>query len=144
MNCYYHPSRPAVAQCPDCGKGLCRKCASIYVKPICRDCNRHRAGQERASYIRTLVGCTIFFIIGCIIGNSAGESPLMIGYLLACLYGGWSSVGKLFANIFIMLDLRSIATYFIVRAVLAILVGLVTTPFYLIYCIYKLFTTSVK
>ena len=144
MNCYYHPSRPAVAQCPDCGKGLCRECASAYVKPICRDCNRQRAGHERASYIRTLVGCIVFFIIGCVIGNKTGEPPVLIGYVLACLYGGWSSVERLFANIFIMLDLRSIATYFIIRAVLAILVGVVITPFYLIYCIYKLFTVSVK
>lgn len=144
MNCYYHPSRAAVAQCPDCGKGLCRKCASVYVKPICRECNQARFKHERASYIRPLVGCTAFFLIGCAIAGGAGEPPLLGGYLLTCLYGGWNCVGKLFEGIFIMLDLRSIATYYILRALLAILVGMVLTPFYLIYCIYKLLTISVK
>lgn len=39
MNCYYHPQEPAVAQCVDCHKGLCQRCASKYEIPICDDCN---------------------------------------------------------------------------------------------------------
>ncbi|KAA6309523.1 hypothetical protein EZS27_038999, partial [termite gut metagenome] len=35
MNCYEHSIQPAVAQCPDCGKGLCTECASAYSLPIC-------------------------------------------------------------------------------------------------------------
>jgi hypothetical protein len=138
MNCYYHPWRAAVAQCPDCGKGLCRQCATQYRKPICPDCNKSRGRGEAKRYIKPLVICAVLFLVGCAVGAGSDLGPLLTGYLLASLYGGWGATGLLFSRIFILLDLRSIAIYLLVRVVLSVLVGVVATPVYLGYCVYKL------
>lgn len=34
MNCYYHPCKPAIAQCPDCGNGLCRERIDLKIITI--------------------------------------------------------------------------------------------------------------
>ena len=143
MHCFYHPRRPAVAQCPDCGKGLCQRCASKYNIPICPECNNQRRKKERKTYLMPLIICAILFVVGCAVGCSS-ETPLLIGYLCMSLYGGWSAVGMLFSHIFVLLDLRSIAIYYLVRVILSILVGVVATPIYLGYCIYKLIRLSTK
>ena len=38
MKCYHHPDRDAVAVCTECGRGLCKECASFYAKPFCPEC----------------------------------------------------------------------------------------------------------
>ena len=44
MNCYYHPDRPAVAQCGTCGKGICKECFDEFQEyrinaiPCCPEC----------------------------------------------------------------------------------------------------------
>lgn len=38
LGCYNHPDRPAVAQCEECHKGLCRECASLYTPILCDSC----------------------------------------------------------------------------------------------------------
>jgi len=46
MNCFHHPSQPAVAQCARCGKPICRNCVDDYGvavgqyagKVLCYDC----------------------------------------------------------------------------------------------------------
>ncbi len=42
MQCFYHPSQPAVGVCQACGRGLCRECAAeVNERLACRD--RHEA-----------------------------------------------------------------------------------------------------
>lgn len=55
MNCYRHPSIPAVAQCPQCNKGLCAECASVYTHPICNICNRRLINNEKGRIIKELL-----------------------------------------------------------------------------------------
>ncbi len=38
MNCYYHPDRPAVAQCKNCGKGFCKEDAELLIDGVCPEC----------------------------------------------------------------------------------------------------------
>ena len=38
MGCYYHEGVEDVAICPQCGKKLCRGCASVTVEGICYNC----------------------------------------------------------------------------------------------------------
>lgn len=144
MNCYYHPTQPAVAQCPDCGKGLCKVCASKYEKPICPECNSKRGKTDIKSYSRPLIVCAIMFIVGCFIGNGLGDDAVLMGYLFTCIFGGWSIVGMFFSNIFISLDLHSIVFYYGLRILLSAIIGVFTTPVFLIYCIYKIIRTATK
>ena len=55
MNCYEHPKLTMVAQCPDCGKGLCAECASIYSIPIRKNGNRKRINVEKGEIIKELI-----------------------------------------------------------------------------------------
>lgn len=96
------------------------------------------------SYITPLVICAALFLIGCAVGSGSEMSPLLAGYLAASIYGGWGVTGLLFSRIFIMLDLRSIAIYYLVRIILSVIVGVVATPVYLGYCVYKLIKLAKK
>lgn len=146
MNCYYHPDRPAVAQCPDCGKGLCRECASKFEKPICAACNDKRGKSAMVNYAKPLVVCAIFFLVGCLVGKSAGfgDAPAIMGYIFTCIYGGWSIVDMFLSNIFISLDIRSIVFYYGLKIILAVIIGIFATPIFLGYCIYKLIREALK
>lgn len=144
MNCYYHPDRPAVAQCPDCGKGLCHECANRYERPICPDCNNKRSKDDVVSYLRPIAGIAILFIIGCLFGIWLGEPPVLMGYLFTCIYGGWSIVTRFLSNIFVSLNMHSLFLYYGIKILLSAVIGIFATPFYLIYCIVMLVIHFVK
>ena len=144
MRCYYHPHRYAVAQCPDCGKGLCKECASKYQRPICKSCNEKRGRNDLKNYSKPLFVCTIMFAIGCLIGSSMGEDAIIMGYLFTCIYGGWSIVGMFFQNIFVSLDAHSIFMYYALRIIFSAIIGVFATPIFLGYCIYKIIQTKTK
>ena len=138
MNCYYHPNRPVVAQCPDCGKGLCPECASKYEKPICAECNEKRGRNEQRDYLKPLIICSILFAVGCVVGVRMGETSTLMGYIFTCIYGGWSIVAMFFSNIFVSLNIQSIIFYYGLRIILSIIVGVFATPIFLGYCVFKL------
>jgi hypothetical protein len=75
INCYNHPDRPAVAQCSDCGKGLCAQCASDYARPICNACNRKRINIEKDGIVKELL------------------LTLGLGIVLAVLFVRWIDAG---------------------------------------------------
>lgn len=146
MNCYYHPDRPAVARCPDCGKGLCRECASKFEKPICTECNNKRGKSAMVNYSKPLIVCAILFLVGCLVGKSFGfgDEPAIMGYIFTCIYGGWSIVNMFLSNIFISLDIRSIIFYYGLKIMLSMIIGIFATPVFLGYCIYKLIQEALK
>ena len=144
MNCYYHPDRPAVAQCPDCGKGLCYECASRNERPICPECNNKRGKKDLASYIRPIAGIICLFLIGCLFGKWMGEEPVLMGYLFTCVYGGWSIVSRFFSNIFVSLNLHSLFMYYGIKILLSAIIGVFATPLYFVYCIVMIIIHFVK
>ena len=134
----------AQVKCPDCGKGLCKECASRYQKPICKSCNDIRGKNEIKDYSKPLFVCAAMFIIGCFVGSGLGGEAILMGYLFTCIYGGWSIVGMFFSNIFVTLDLNSIVLYYGLRIVLSAVIGIFATPIFLGYCIYKIIKTKQK
>lgn len=144
MHCYYHPRRPAVAQCQDCGKGLCRRCAAKYKVPICPECNFERKKNVRKTYVKSLAICAAFFVIGYAVGAGTKESPLLIGYLFMSFYGGWFLLGRLFSDLLIVLTLPTIVVYYILKVIFSVIIGVVATPIYIGYWIYKLVKLSKK
>lgn len=53
MKCFYHEDREAVGTCQECGKSLCKECASKYTPVTCEDCHvaivaRARNEREKA------------------------------------------------------------------------------------------------
>lgn len=89
MNCYYHPERPAVAQCVDCGKGLCQECASMNAKsiPVCPSCAKRRLRKGIFMDLTYLIVLIIVYIIGYHVGMNT-EKHENLGYMFVAIWTG--------------------------------------------------------
>lgn len=91
MNCFNHPSTPAVAQCQNCGKFLCKECSTKYSPHfLCDECAtaiQHEqqtiAQEQEVSEQKLFKLALIFFILNFVI------------YFLQHLFGGRLSIGAL-------------------------------------------------
>ena len=137
MNCYYHPTRPAVAQCVDCHKGLCSSCAHKYTIPICDECNKKRRMTNLAYYVKSFVFCIILFVIGYNF-EIMGPDRFMGAYMLMCAYGGWKAINQFFPMIFVWFNMQSVFWFFLIKLAISMILGVFVTPVYLIYCLYKI------
>ena len=70
MGCYYHDGVEDVAICPQCGKKLCRGCASLTVGGVCYNCamQSHLNVQKtfKTDLILAII-CSIVFITSLIL-----------------------------------------------------------------------------
>ena len=137
MNCYYHPDHDAVAQCSDCGKGLCRSCATRFTIPICPECNGVRRRSELRGCIVPLLLCGLLFAIGY---NSEfmGPDHLFGAYMLMSVYGGWKFINRFCPFVFVWFSVEAIFWYFLIKVALSMLIGFFVTPVYLGYCIWRI------
>lgn len=97
MNCYIHIDRPAVATCPQCGIGLCKKCIdnAVYTlenRPLCHNCSLELADKELSdarsrkiwSLVKMIFGAS-FMVLGISIYCSTGD--IMNGWIYAGIAG---------------------------------------------------------
>ena len=75
MSCFYHDGVEDVATCPQCGKKLCRGCASVTVEGICYNCAMQNNLKIKNTFFIDLaiavVLCTAY-VIGIIFVDSFG------------------------------------------------------------------------
>ena len=64
MNCSKHPNEPAVAQCVDCGRGMCLQCAGTQNPPLCEDCRKKHQSEDFGRSVLYVIGYTVLFFIG--------------------------------------------------------------------------------
>ena len=143
MNCFYHPDRPAVTTCTDCGKGLCSECASHSTPILCPECfDKRKEGNIRKD-IRSLVIYVLLFIAGYSLapddpGKSSEYNPFMIGYALVSIVTGWQFLTR-YQPLF--LQYASIVIwffYFLVKILLSVWAGAILSPFIIIRKIYRI------
>lgn len=102
MSCYYHHEESAIAQCIECEKHLCKKCAdkNHYVRNnvdfvLCKKCKRARLKQnlyymeDKHSFILHIVIGTIFLALSIFISITAEEPIALFGCLLFFVPFGW-------------------------------------------------------
>ena len=106
MNCYYHPSKPALGICKHCQRGLCSDCiAEVDDSLACKD--RHeeqvralnkltarnllQAGRVGSVYRRNAI---FYFLVGILF---AGFGLLQIRWL------GWQGIFLLIIGLFLLL-----------------------------------------
>lgn len=94
MNCFYHIMVPAVAQCKNCGKFLCRECATRYPDMICEDCAYAMQDQEHRKVIRRNHWALCIFVIAVIsiFEEMWGLFPVWQVISIA-IGGGWFCAG---------------------------------------------------
>lgn len=97
MNCIYHPDKPAVAKCAECGQYLCDSCKILVGRTVyCRECY----GFERSGYMTylrkgadnnknvviTLVSglslCAVLIVVGLCINSFLASFFIIGGYLI--------------------------------------------------------------
>lgn len=137
MRCFYHPDQEVVATCTECGKGLCQHCASKWDPILCGDCAKTRLAQKRYALKRSItIGFVILAIgiIGSIITAIQEKDILVLleyipmVYLVAGLPNGWTALNKIQPNMFLFLPLIGWVVYFIIKFILAVIVGIGAFP----------------
>lgn len=128
MNCYYHPDRPAVAQCVDCGKGLCQECASRNSKniPLCPSCAKKRLSKAIRADIIYFIVLAIVYVIGYEVGMHTNNHQNW-GYEFVAIWTGLSLMSGKF-------DIPLLATLLsptagcllnVLKFILALVVGMI-------------------
>ena len=139
MNCFNHPNESAVSQCKECGKGLCLECTNQFSKPICPACfSASRKKQKRAALkeilLTLLIGCPIGFILAVLVydivtpDDNWWKNSFFMMFMGLGIVSGWKTLNKVTPQAFLFLPILGWGIYFIMKAGLAILVGLVAFP----------------
>ena len=139
MNCYYHTSAGTVAQCTDCGKGLCSECANKFNPVLCNECLLKRATYYRKELIKNTVLMIILFIVGFSFASSDSDmnfgQQLLIGYVFAGIPFGWSTLNKITPHIFLFLSWIGWIIYLSAKFTLSMMIGMFVTPFKIFHMI---------
>ena len=155
MNCYNHHDRPAVAQCPDCGKGLCAECAAAYSIPICNACNRKRINVDKGHIITELlltfgIGLLLAIPFARWINEGLSTSDVVYNvisyaipiYVFSGIVPGWKTLTRITPAMFLFLPIIGWVIYFIVKLCLSVCIGLVMLPIRTVRNISKLVSLS--
>lgn len=131
MKCAYHVDREAVATCNVCGKGLCQECASYINPPECLGCyaaelEAEKNGIKKSVIIASVVAIVIF-ILSLSEGGTVGQ-----GILFACVPFGWIALNKITPQIFLFMPIIGWIFYFVLKLIVAMLVGIVALPYKII------------
>lgn len=147
MKCFYHPELDAVAQCEKCSKGLCNDCATKYNRPICESCAKKELRAKLSYYRMPLIVCAVLFAVVFIICSQQDlQMYQTISYSLGIisLYVGWKVFGNIGKSYSVISgDGFTMLAFFFIKIVAVLLVGVFVSPFYLVYCIYKIIKISI-
>ena len=153
MNCFQHPLYAAVAQCIDCGKGLCSSCASKFSLSICSDCYNRRINTSRSEILKELLltfglGFILTFLVlkydlwGLSNTKHVASIILMTGitfYATSGIVPGWNSLTAITPRVFLFLPIIGWFLYFIIKFFLSFFIGLIVLPFRTLRNIFQLF-----
>ncbi len=169
VGCFEHPDKTVVASCPNCGKFMCKECATKYDSKLCEDCEKERVAKQEQNYenmkqqhkeqaknykkdtVKELIKlCVITVVLG-IIGFSIGSSDGMgngftMAWLLAGFPWGWRIINQLMdGNMmtwFILLTEKFWIVAYIIKFALAFFIGIFAWPIKLGITIYHVVTAK--
>jgi hypothetical protein len=148
MNCFNHPERVAVAQCVDCGKGLCIECATVYKTPICVTCRRERRRKSIVSYALPLCVYTVLFVLGYrwnfFATADQPDAHVLSGYVLMSLISGYQFINAIAPIKMVSGDGTSWLIYYVFKFVLYLAAGFFTAPFTIGWNLFKFIRSLVK
>lgn len=124
MNCYFHPNEPAVTQCAECGRGLCRDCASAPGGNLCRNCIEKAKSEKRALLIRSIAIFAIVFVL-CL---SAPGAPFFVALFVAGTPCGWRALSSIQPRMFLFLPIIGWLIYFGIKLFLSYWIGYIAMP----------------
>lgn len=139
MNCFNHPTETAVSQCVECGKGLCLECTSQFSKPICSNCfSAYWQREKRTAFVELLLTLVIGLPFGIFMsalfhtydstGHGLWGNFFFVMYFGLGLVPGWRTLTRVTPQVFLFLPILGWVIYFLIKAVLAMFVGLIAFP----------------
>ena len=142
MNCINHPSEAAVAQCVDCGKGLCTQCVAGQKMPLCASCRQARKRNAIIGSVLFLALYAALFIVGYKLNfmSSKGspDAQFVSGYTLMAIVSGWQFLNSIIRWRLIQGTLVTWSMYYLLKLFAAAIVGFVTAPFTIVWNIIKI------
>ena len=143
MNCYYHPTEPAVARCTRCGKGVCSQCIRYSGEAVvCPACDRTGQTEGLFYYLKYVILYVALFCIGYELDFMSSEtvrhSPYESGYILLALVCGWQALNRIMPLRMESGTLVAWGIYALLKVLAAVVVGIFTAPLIVLYNIYKL------
>lgn len=137
MKCYYHSDREIVATCTECGKGLCKECASKWEPTLCDDCAKGHIDEKRNTQ-KKIIGLSMGILVaGVVIGiimaiqdKRVDNFGLCLVMSLAVIFAvnGWQWLNRIQPAMFMFLPIMGWFIYFFVKFFVAIFVGTVAFP----------------
>ena len=140
MNCFHHTQDSAVAQCSDCGKGLCPECAGKYSPILCTPCFQKRKRNEIRRSILSLLLLVALFVIGFQWDflASYGYARWASGYTLMAIWSGYILIGKFKRpNRIVIATPIFWVLYHSIKFILAVIIGIFTAPFTCVWSVYR-------
>lgn len=145
MNCFNHYQNPAVAQCSNCGKGLCPECIERCNPTLCNSCFLVRKRHEIWRSIINLILLIILFFIGFkwnIISNDNPSIRLKIlsGYMLMAIWAGYLFTEQFTPRRTIIIkNQKSIIIEYTLKFIFCSFIGQFIAPFTVLWAIYRVF-----
>ncbi len=130
MECFNHPGSSAAGTCQQCGKALCVECLKRFEPPMCEPCFiKNNDGVTRRLYCGLAVTAIIFIAVTvfCFQASPNKSGGVFTGFVAACAYWGWQFLGR-FSVPVLFTSGFGLITYFIFKAVLAMLIGIIAMP----------------
>ena len=118
MLCYKHPSKEAVGTCIKCGRGLCQNCTNQIDPPMCLDCARTLSNEIKSEMVKNILISVVLMIVGVLVIKSPG------GILLAGIPYGWTILNRMTPSMFLWLSFVGWIVYFLIKLVLAYVIGI--------------------
>ena len=141
MNCFNHTQEPAVAQCSDCGKGLCPECAERYQPILCTPCFQKRKRSEAWRSIFSLLFLIALFVIGFkwnfLATKGVEDMRWMSGYVLMAIWSGYLFVEKYIPCKMMAGTNGQWIVYYIVKLLLFVVIGVFTAPFTCLWAVFR-------
>ncbi len=146
MNCFNHPQQPAVAQCVDCGKGLCSRCAAMYQPILCASCYQARRDAEVREYTINVVLYIAFFIVGFATDFLEESEPFntrwLSAYSVMAARAGYILVERYFPFRLFVAHIAVWALYLVFKLVLYFIIVFFVAPFMVVREVYRLVRAS--
>ncbi len=112
----------SVNNCSVCGRQLTVREDEYFNPPTCIKCAEERAAKTKKNMIICIAISVALTVIGLIVSGN----PLF--FLLAGIPFGWAWLNKITPNIFLWLPIIGWVIYFLVKLILAYIVGMIALP----------------
>lgn len=141
MNCLKHPEEIAVAQCIECGKGMCVTCVGEQQKPLCNSCRqelrRHTIGMV---LFRIILYIALFFIgykLNFMKSEATSEAQFVSGYALMAIFVGWHFFSSFVKWRLVQGSLATWAIYYVIKLCLSAVAGFFIAPIVILWNLIK-------